>query len=445
MRTRIPQTLRATGGRLLRDPSALLFVAQVTVAGAAFAANILSARALGPSGRGELALLLQIAYFGSLAVLLGCDRSVVAVYQGRPAPMVTKAFLRLLVRPSAVTLVVVAAVLALPLPALESWRIRLVAAALFMVVNAWDRALRSIAIASGRTVQYVGYQVTTSALLLAGLGLLTALGLVDSAYWVLAYLLAGALPAAGWLWWWSRTRPAAGAGDTAGPDDERRRARREGLYLLPATVAHSGTLRLDRLILAGLASTAALGHYAAVATITELITWPLLVFADSRLGTWRQAHDRGTLSLRGVLALAVGYSVVAAGVVAVTLHLLLVPILGAAFADALPLVVPLVLAAAVFGISQVLVTALTAIRHGPLSSVVEVVGLAVSVVAYVTLIGRFGALGAAYGSLVGYGSCLVLAALLLVVVRRNRVVTAVPPPPSTAPAPRGQADAPAST
>ena len=443
MTPRIPQTLRATGGRLLRDPSALLFIAQVTLAGAAFVANILSARALGPSGRGELALLLQIAYFGSLAVVLGCDRSVVAVYQGRPAATVTRAFLRLLVRPSAVTLVVVAAVLALPLPGVGSWRLRLAAAALFIVVNAWDRALRSIAIAAGRAAQYLWYEVTACGLLLAGLGLLTVLEVPDSAAWMLAYVLAGALPGAGWLWWWSRT--AAGADDTPGPDHERRRARREGLQLLPATVAHSGTLRLDRLILAGLASTAALGHYAAVATITELITWPLLVFADSRLGLWRQAHDRGTLSLRGVLGLAVGYAIVAGTVVAVALHLLLLPLLGSDYADALPLIVPLVVAAAVFGISQMLITALTATRHGPLSSVVEMVGLAVSVIAYVTLIGRFGALGAAYGSLVGYGSCLVLAALLLVIVRRNRVAPRGMPPPGTAPTPRGQADAPAAT
>jgi len=269
------------------------------------------------------------------------------------------------------------------------------------------------------------------------------LEVLDSAAWMLAYVLAGAVPGAGWLWWWSRT--AAGADDMPGPDHARRRARREGLQLLPATVAHSGTLRLDRLILAGLASTAALGHYAAVATITELITWPLLVFADSRLGLWRQAHDRGTLSLRGVLGLAVGYSIVAGTAVAVALHLLLLPLLGADYADALPLIVPLVVAAAVFGISQMLITALTATRHGPLSSVVEMVGLAVSVIAYVTLIGRFGALGAAYGSLIGYGSCLVLAAVLLLVVRSNRGATAVTPPPSTAPAPRGQEDAPAPT
>jgi O-antigen/teichoic acid export membrane protein len=439
VRPRIPQTLRARGRRLLRDPSALLLAAQVTLAGAAFVANILSARALGPSGRGELALLLQIAYFGSLAVVLGCDRSVVVVYQGRPLATVTRAFLRLLLRPSTATFVVVAAVLALPLPGVESWRLRLAAAGLFMVVNSWDRALRSIAIAAGRAGQYLWYEVTTCGLLLAGLGLLTVLQVTSSAAWMLAYVLAGALPGAGWLWWWSRT--AAGADGTPDPDHQRRRARREGLHLLPAAVAHSGTLRLDRLILAGLASTAALGHYATVATITELITWPLLVFADSRLGLWRQAHDRGALSLRGVLGLAVAYSLVAGTVVAVALHLFLLPLLGADYADALPLVVPLVLAAAVFGISQMLVTALTATRHAPLSSVVEMVGLAVSVIAYVTLIGRFGALGAAYGSLIGYGSCLVLAALFLLVVRRNRVA----PPPSTAPAPRSHEDAPAPT
>jgi O-antigen/teichoic acid export membrane protein len=49
---------------------------------------------------------------------------------------------------------------------------------------------------------------------------------------------------------------------------------------------------------------------------------------------------------------------------------------------------------------------------------VETVTLIISVAAYVVLIGRYGALGAAYGSLVGYTSCLALAAVLLTRIRR---------------------------
>jgi O-antigen/teichoic acid export membrane protein len=432
------QLARAPGGRVavrraLRDPSAKLFIAQLITAASAFSANILAARAMGPSGRGELALLLQMAYFGSLAVLLGCDRSVVAVYTGQPAGTVTRAFLRLLLRPSAVTVLVLAAVV-LPLPVLASWRERLSIAAVFLLVNALCLAIRSIAIAAGRAQDYLVCSLIGEAVRIGGFIALVVLGRATSTDWLLVYVAADVLFGAIWLCRWGRSSkggddrssPGEGGDD---PDRQRqRRARREGLALLPATVAHSGTLRVDRLILAGMASTAALGLYATVATIVEMIIWPLLVFSDSRLGVWRQAYDRGDLSLRRVIALAVAYSVVAGALVDVLLHLLLVPVLGPRYVPALHLILPLTAANAVFGISQLLITALTAVRRGALSSLVELVGVGVSVVAYVTLISRFDALGAAYGSLIGYTSCLVMAAALLTRARRARpaAVSALP-------------------
>jgi O-antigen/teichoic acid export membrane protein len=255
-------------------------------------------------------------------------------------------------------------------------------------------------------------------------------GISASAAWMLAYLLAGLVAAGGWLWWWARALPAAGHQGGAPQAEEglRRRARGEGLQLFPATVAHSGTLRIDRLILVALASTAALGLYATVSTMVELLTWPLLMYADSRLGLWRQAHERGTLALRRVLIVAALYALVAAGVVTVVLRLILVPLLGGQYAAALPLILPLAIAAAVCGLSELFVNALTAVGRGRLTAVVEVAGLVVSVVAYVLLIERFGALGAAYGSLIGYTTCLALAGLLLVRVRRAPLPARTMPP-----------------
>jgi O-antigen/teichoic acid export membrane protein len=423
--------------RVLRDTSSLLLLTQIVFAGAAFVANILAARTMGPSGRGELALLLQLAYFGSLGVLLGTDRSVVAVYTGRPAAVVVRAFLRLLARPSAVALAVSAVVLLLPLPGLTSWRTRLALAALFVVANSFDRAIRSIAIASGRGADYFWYGLAEELLLVAGLCGLMAFGVAASGWWMLVYLGAGVVAGTCWLWRWSRigepgtARPPADAVPEPGAapvsdTDRLRRARREGLQLLPATVSNSGTLRLDRLILVVLASTAALGLYAAVATVTELIAWPLLVFADSRLGLWRQAYDAGSLSLRRALLVGAGYSVLAAGALVAVLHVVLVPILGPEYAPALPLITPLAVAAGVFGISRLLVGALIAVHRSTLSSVVEVTGLVVSLIAYLTLIGPFHALGAAYGSLIGYSACLVLAAVLLLRYRRRPAPDAVP-------------------
>lgn len=416
--------LGAAARRVAREASAPLLAAQLIGAGSAFVANLLAARVLEPSGRGELALLLQIAYFGTLGIVLGTDRSVVAVYPGAAPWVVASAFTRLLAWPSVITLVCATAVLSLPLPLppLDGWRGPLALAAVFMVINSFARGARSIAIAAGRTWSFLWFEVVTDVLLLAQIVWLTVQAGHSSASWMASYLVAGVIPTVGWFLWCAHRRaesyPLAGVAEPP----RRSRARREGLQLLPATIAHNGTLRLDRLVLVGLASTEALGLYAAVATMTELIAWPLMAYADSRLGVWRQAHDRGRLSLRPVLVGALCYGLVASVFAAGAVRLLMVPLLGERYAPALPLVIPLVIAAVVTGISQLLITALTAVHRGRLSSAVEVVGLVVSVVSYVVLIGQFGALGAAYGSLIGYTTCLVLAGVLLARIRaRTRV------------------------
>lgn len=404
--------------RIRHDPSTVLLLCPVVTAGGAFIANILAARALEPSGRGELALLLQIGYLSSLGLLLGCDRSVVAVYSGHPVRTVARSFVRLLVAPSALFLTLATAAVAVPLPFFPSWRVGLVVALLFAVVNAFVRAVRSVAIAAGRHRQFLVYTLVSQALMLLALVALAVTGVDDSVTWMLAYLLIGMLTTSVLLARWVRV--PIGTGDLIGSGDEFRAARREGLLLFPSALAHSGILRLDRLLLAGLASTAALGIYATVATMTELIAWPLLAYVDSRLGRWRAAHDAGTLYL-GSLLLVVGvYCVLATVVMSVALRLLLVPMLGPAYEPALALVVPLAAAAAVFGISQVLVSLLIAVRRASLASAVEVVGFAVCVVAYVLLIARFGALGAAYGSLLGYFVCFAGAGLVLLRVRGRR-------------------------
>lgn len=395
----------------------VLLACQVLGAVVAFVANIAAARILDPSGRGELALLLQIAYLSSLGLLLGCDRSVVTVYSGHPASTVARAFVRLLVAPSALLLIIAFTALALPIPEITSWRSALSLAALFAVANAFVRAVRSVAIAAGRNREFIYFSLTSETIMLVGLGLLVLAGVESIALWMLLYLVVGTVPPFGWLLYWAM----AGSPVTGEPSvDRRRAARREGLAVLPSAVAHSGILRIDRLLLAGLASTTALGMYAAVGTITELIAWPLLAFADSRLGRWREAHDAGELRMRTLLVGILLYCVVAVAALAVTLRLLLVPMLGSAYEPAKSLVLPLAVAAAVFGVSQILITLLIATRKALSASAIEVGGFAVSVVAYVLLIQRWEALGAAYGSLLGYAACLTAAALLLLVSCRGR-------------------------
>ena len=404
--------------RIVGDAAAMLLAAQLVAASVAFVVNVLAARVLEPAGRGELALLLQIAYVGSLGLLLGVNRSVIPVYAGEPVRAVTRAFLRLLVAPSAVGLAVAFGLLALP--AAGSWRMALAVAVLFAVVNAFARSVRAIAIAGGRHAEYLRHTLLSNGLLTAAIVPLFLLEVRESTLWLLAYLVVGAVAAA--LWFLRRGLSGGALGDPADPTDPAdparlREARREGLKLLPFALARSGVMRFDRFLLVGIASTAALGVYASVATMTELVAWPLVAYADSRLGRWRTQNDRGELRMRMLLLPAAAYSVVAATVMVGVTHLLL-PLLGPAYRSAETLIVPLCAAAGIFGMTHLAVSLLIALRRSALASIVEIIGFGVSMIGYIVLISRYDALGAAYGSLLGYLSCLAVAGVGLAVGRR---------------------------
>lgn len=401
------------------DPSSQLLLAQFVAAGTAFVVNVLAARALDPSGRGELALALQIAYLATLLLLLGTDRSLVTTYAGAPARAGLAGARSLLLVPVAVTTAVAVLGALAPLP--QAWRAGLLAVAAFALANAALRALRSIAIASGRQRGFLVTTVVSQASLLAVAAGLYVGAVDDVLVWVGAYVLITALPVAVCWHRWARAPSRDGSDEApvdarSGPDPGlRTAARREGLVLLPSSLALAGTLRLDRLLLVGLGSPAALGVYASVATMTELVAWPAQAWADSRLGRWRLAHQRGELLLLRPLVVAAGLLAGAGVVVAVAVRGLLVPLLGQAYATAGALVVPLVVAAVVFGVSQLAITGLIAQGRAGVASGVEVVGFVVSAAAYVALIPTLGGLGAAYGSLVGYGTSLVGALLALAV------------------------------
>ncbi len=436
------RTPAASVRALWDDPSSQLLLAQLAAAGTAFVVNVLAARALDPSGRGELALALQVAYLTTLLLLLGTDRSLVTTYAGASARAGLAGAWSLLRVPAAVALVLVAAGALAPLPPL--WRTGMLVVAAFAVANAGLRALRSIAIASGR--QH-GFLVTTlvsqGALLVVAAGLFVG-GVDEVVVWVAGYVLVTAVPVAFCWRRWARAPRRGGRGPDdgadGGADDDaddgaddwasvaRTAARREGLVLLPSSLALAGTLRLDRLLLVGLASPAALGVYASVATMTELVAWPVQAWADSRLGRWRLAHQRGELLLLRPLVVTAGFLAVAGVAVAVAVHVVLVPLLGAAYASAGELVAPLVVAAAVFGLSQLAITGLIAQGRAGVASGVEVAGFVVSVAAYVMLIPALGGLGAAYGSLAGYGASLLGALVALAAGPRDRLAAAARAP-----------------
>ena len=391
----------------LRETHVQLLASQVLTGGVAMAANVLMARALSPTGRGEVALILQVVYLATQVLLLGTERSFMAGYHGVAPAVAVRAYARLLVVPCVVA-VIGAAGYAVVAPARFNPGPGIIALiACYTVTEAVILGNRAIAVAVDRMHDFLYARAADSFLLLVLLLVLFAAGVTNPAAWVVAYLFASVVPTVVQIVAWLRL-PAP---ETATPvcAGQHRLVRREGLTLFPAALSNMAMLRVDRLALPALASTTALGLYTSVATMTELLAWPPRAYADSRLGRWRAAHRDGRLRGRPVVLAAALYAIVVTPIVAGGMYLLIVPIFGEPYAAAKVVVVPLVIAAGLYAVSRVCLGLLIAKGHGALVSSAEICGFVASLVAYLLLIPRYGILGAAYGSLVGYGVCMVVA------------------------------------
>jgi O-antigen/teichoic acid export membrane protein len=397
----------AWAGRQVREPYVQLIASQLLTGGVALVANILMARSLTTGNRGEVALMLQVVYLATQVLLLGTERAFVAGYHNVAPAAAVRAYARLLVVPCGLGLLAAAA-FALMAPGRLSPGPLIVALILcYALVEAAGLAARAIAIAVGRVHEFLYCRVIESLLLLALMVGLFLAGATQPGAWIGAYLVAGAVPTVAYVVVWLRLPASAAASPL--PAGGNRLVRREGLALFPAALSNMAMLRVDRLALPALASTSALGLYAGVATMTELFAWPLRAYADSRLGRWRAAHRDGALQTRPIVVAAAVYCLVLAPITAGALYLLIVPVLGEQYAPAKVVVLPLVAAAALYAVSRISLGLLIAKGHGALVSAAEITGFGVSFAAYVLLIPHYGILGAAYGSLLGYGACLAFA------------------------------------
>lgn len=391
----------------LREPYVQLLASQVLTGAVAMAANILMVRSMTPTHRGEVALLLQVVYLATQVLLLGTERSFVASYHNvAPGPAV-RAYGKLLLIPVSVGLAGAVVFTAASPHHRNPGPLIVALLIVYTIVEASALASRAVAIAVGRVRDFMIARVLESVLLL---GMLIGLYVTHTSHpetWFLAYVFAGAVPTIVYLIVWLRL--------PVDPDalpvhrEMNRQVRKEGLSLFPAAISNMAMLRVDRLVIPALASTAALGLYTSVATMTELLAWPIRAYADSRLGRWRASHNDGKLQARPIVLAAAVYSLVVVPFVAGGLYLLIVPVFGHQYAPAKVVVLPLVVAAGLYAVSRVSLGLLIAKGRGGLVSVAEITGFVVSFAVYLLLIPRMGILGAAYGSLAGYGACLVFA------------------------------------
>ncbi len=190
-----------------------------------------------------------------------------------------------------------------------------------------------------------------------------------------------------------------------------------GLLSSASAVPNFLNLRLDQLLMAALMAPLSLGLYATAVAWSGAIN-PLLSAVGSVLFP---AVAAGSGRSQAVSRLQQGVRlgiIVAAGVTAILL--LVTPfafplLFGASFAPAVPAALVLVLAAAVAGINMILEEGLRGLGDPKSVLIGEGVGLAFTATALALLLRRFGIMGAAVASIVGYSAITIA---LVIRVRR---------------------------
>lgn len=386
----------------MRDsrPATELLTAQLVVATVAALLNVLAARALGPAGRGELALVVLFSYLIAPVILLGVDKAYPAAIPRQSLASACRQLTGLVWRPA---LVAVGVILLVGL-AVGSRRPEIVgyaaSVAALSTANTGVIVLRTAAVSARTGLPFLRMVCLTQAVLAtAGLVVLSTPGITPLS-WAATYAAVNLVPL---LWLLGHAR----SGDSAGTDTVRRLRRK----VAPAALANIVMLRMDRLLIPWLSSTAELGLYAAVVTVTELLYWPVQHYVDAAVPRWREAHLTGRLHAGPVMWWVTGY-LVASGIVAVLVgRIAVVPLFGAEFASARHLVLPLVLAACCYGFSRVWFGLHLATGRPGAAMSIDVTGGLVTITGCLVLIPASGAAGAALASAIGYGAGAVVSVL----------------------------------
>lgn len=395
-----------------------LFAAQVAAATAGLLVNVLSARGMGPEGRGALAFYLQLAYVGSALVLAGTDRALPAVRRNSLSLRAAEGqMIRLIAPAMALTVLVLAggfAAAEVSDASVSTFLFLAAAVALVLWGNTILLSLRAAAIAAESTGRFLKVMVAGQAVLVGGAVVLLALSVESPAIWLCLYGAALLIPAcAAFVWSFPELK---------GSVRDRVATRRLGLRLAPAVIANMVMLRSDRLLLPLLSSPSQLGLYIVVAAVTELIAWPVQSFVDGRVPLWRRALADGTFRVGRMLAGAALFTALGAVVIALVLSVLLVPVFGEQYSPARPLIWPLAVAAGLYAFSRFGVAMTVAGNRSSLAASIDISGMVVAAAGFVLLIPHYGAPGAAVGSLLGYGIAALASAVAALHMGRGSLV-----------------------
>lgn len=378
--------------------------------------SILTARTLGPAGRGELAAIFgwcsTLAYVGNLGL-----PSAIAYFVARD-PGRRTALLREASMISVLQWLALGTVAALVLPRVlgQSASAAMHAGLLFALAY-FPLSLNLLYLNAAQ--QGVGAytalnvsRLTTPLVYLVGLGVLAASHHLTVGSALAANLLGSVIPLS--IAVRAQFAPSENAGTAAGGGGLRA-CLGYGLRAQLGILRPFSALQVDLLILSTMAPPTEVGLYAVALAGANLVRAQgaalgqvvLPEVARARLAKQR----RRIVAFAGTAAVAVGG--LCASIVALWGRQLIGGIFGVAFADALPMLEVLVLAGTLAAVEQIGAEALRGMGQGSSSSWCEVMNLAVGAPAIMLLAPRWGGIGAAGGVLLAAISSLFLTSLLL--------------------------------
>jgi O-antigen/teichoic acid export membrane protein len=195
-----------------------------------------------------------------------------------------------------------------------------------------------------------------------------------------------------------------------------------GVRDYPGVVADFTTLRLDQLLLGGLASSAAIGLYFVAVRLSEITAMMASSVADALMPEVAASNaDRAEKLLGRSLRLTLYTHLLVLIPLWISAPLVLRHLYGESFLAATATMRILLLASVVLSAGGVMISGLRGFGHPGLSTIARLASAVVTVVSLLLLLPRLGIVGAAVASLLGYGVTMLIAAFWLVRKRDLKV------------------------
>jgi O-antigen/teichoic acid export membrane protein len=400
----------------------LIVIADVTILLANVISSLIGARALGPAGRGDL--LVIVLWPPVMAMLAGLGLPAAYRYwMAREPQKVSHLFSNAVIYTVAVGLVsVVLADLIVPhlvgqrspqvMMLLRIYQVNIPAALFLELMRGLLEGTRRFGWAGAARMIFFGVQ----ALGFAGLWSVGHLTVATAMITMITAQAASMLLAL--IAVWRQLRPSWQPSWA-----EFKVSLSYGLRDYPGGVADFTTLRLDQLVLAGMASNVAIGLYVVAVRLSEMTTQAADAIADALMPevAASKTENRAELLWARSLRIAIYMHAVLLAPLWLGAPLILRILFGEKFVPATGALRWLLLAAMVWSLGSIVISGLRGFGYPGLSTLARFSAAAVTMVALFILLPRLGITGAAIASLIGYTVMLCVALFAFVKKRRLRL------------------------